>query len=59
MALAITGVVIMMEPRNRLGSLRSVGFTLGVTGFVVYFVGRVCVAIDRRRPRPNRLDGGN
>ncbi len=51
MALALTGVFIMMEPRHRMGTLRVVGISIGIAGFALYFVGRVCVALERRRPR--------
>jgi len=54
MVLAIAGVLIMMEPRNRMGTMRLVGTGIGIAGFVIYFIGRVCVVLDRRRARNAR-----
>jgi uncharacterized membrane protein len=56
MALALCGIVIMMEPRNRVGPMRQAGIGIGIAGFVVYFVGRVLVAIERRKPRKSSSD---
>lgn len=56
MVLALAGIFVLMEPRNRLGITRTAALAVGITGFVLYFVGRVCVALERRKPRKPESD---
>ncbi|MBD3242479.1 MAG: hypothetical protein GF331_17960 [Chitinivibrionales bacterium] len=56
MVLALAGIFVLMEPRNRLGITRSAALAVGITGFVLYFIGRVGVAMERRRPRKRETD---
>jgi predicted membrane channel-forming protein YqfA (hemolysin III family) len=52
MALALAGIFFLVDPRRRVGPLRSVAVGVAIAGFVIYFVGRVCVSVERRTPRP-------
>jgi hypothetical protein len=54
MVLALAGVFFLMNPRHRLGLERTVSLAVGITGFVLYFVGRVCVVLERRLPPSSR-----
>ena len=52
MALALAGIFFLVDPRRRVGPLRTVAVSVAIAGFVVYFIGRVFVSMERRRPRP-------
>ncbi len=54
MVLALAGVFFLMHPRHRYGPERTVSLAVGITGFVLYALGRVCVVLERRLPPPNR-----
>jgi hypothetical protein len=56
MALALAGIFYLMDPRRRLGMLRSVAIGVAIAGLVLYFIGRVCVSLERRAPRPPPAD---
>lgn len=51
MLMALVGIFVLMEPQNRAGTARLISMSVGITGFVVYFIGRVFVSLQRRQPR--------